>query len=219
MISKQLPGGHERKQAGLWYASPLARTWQFSIRSWAELGQQLGLRSHQGVFLDSRPLPSFKGFGWCDYSRDGKGNCLLPSLLCLRLKRAGSYLCLGKAFIHVAGEGVQANLLKASALGVDGWGRVPHLWVLSCTSCAADSSFLDSSSWVSGSWLHTSLLMDCPGTLGKQCPTLFRMWRCRHSGGCSQVTLYLAPLSLDRTGWGTLDQLLPSSSFHSVYHK
>lgn len=33
-------------------------------------------------------------------------------------------------------------MLEAAALEVDGRGRVPHLWVLSWASCAADSSFL-----------------------------------------------------------------------------
>lgn len=103
-------------------------------------------------------------------------------------------------------------MLKASALGVDGWGCVPHLWVLSCTSCAADSSFLrflQLGFWGLGSpraSLWTALaLWGSNALLSSECGGTHTVV------GIAKVTLYLAPPGLDRAGWGTLDQLPPSS--------
>ena len=63
-----------RKQAGLWCASPLARTWQFNIRSWAEL--QLEVRapvSPRVFFLTQGHCPRLKALGGVIVAEMGKG--------------------------------------------------------------------------------------------------------------------------------------------------
>lgn len=98
-----------RKQAGVWCASPLARTWQFSIRSRAVL--QLGVRapvSPRVFFLTQGHCPRLKALGGVIIAEMGKGTA--SSHPCCASTPDGQALTstLG-AFIHVAGEGGQAT--------------------------------------------------------------------------------------------------------------